>query len=55
MPDDLIGQAIVTAAAVTDATALVIAVRSGGRVVSGLIAVLLALAPLLGLIVWVTR
>lgn len=53
MPDDLIGFAIVAAACVLGATALAIAVRCS-RVVQGVVAVLLAAAPVLGVIgqVW---
>lgn len=53
MPDDLIGFAIVAAACVTGATALAIAVRCS-QAVQGTVAVLLAAAPVLGVIgkVW---
>ena len=49
MPDDLTGLAIVAAACVTGATALAIAVRCS-QAVQGAVAVLLALAPVLGVI-----
>jgi hypothetical protein len=53
VPDDLIGFAIVAAACVLGATALAIAVRCS-KAVQGVVAVLLATAPLLGVIwqVW---
>ncbi len=53
MPDDLTGYAIVAAACVTGAAALAIAVRVS-KALAGVIAVLLAAAPLLGFIwqVW---
>jgi hypothetical protein len=53
VPDDLTGQAIVAAACVLAATALAIAVRVSNTL-AGALAVLLALAPLLGVIgkVW---
>lgn len=53
MPDDLTGYAIVAAACVTGATALAIAVRCS-QAVQGTVAVLLALAPVFGVLwqVW---
>ena len=53
MPDDLIGFAIVAAACTLGAAALAIAVRVS-TTLAGVIAVLLAAAPVLGLIwqVW---
>jgi hypothetical protein len=54
MADDLTGFAIVAAACVLGAAALAISVRVG-RAAATLIAVLLALTPLLGLVVDITR
>ncbi len=53
MPSDLIGFAIVAAACVLGAAALAIAVRCS-KAVQGIVAVLLAAAPVLGVIwkVW---
>jgi len=54
MPDDLIGFAIVAAACVLGAAALAIAVRCS-QAVSAVVAVLLASAPILGVLWKVTR
>lgn len=54
MADDLTGFAIVAAACILGAAALAISVRVS-RAVTTLIAILLALAPLIGLIFKITR